>query len=55
MGRMFDIPTNPVICTALNIQNRFLSYATFLLKIDHPQHDNSLIRSALKLSFLASR
>jgi hypothetical protein len=37
------------------VQNRFLSYAAFLLKIDHPQHDYSLIRSTLRLPSLASR
>lgn len=25
------------------VQNRFLSYATYILKMDHPRHDYSLI------------
>lgn len=37
------------------VQNRFLSYTAFLLKIDHPQNNYSLIRFALQLPSLASR
>lgn len=37
------------------VQNRFLSDVAFLLKIDRPQHDYSLIRSTLQLPSLASR
>lgn len=37
------------------VQNRFLSYAAFILKIDHPQHNYTSILSALRLPSLASR
>lgn len=37
------------------VQNRFLSYAAFLLKIDHPTHDYSSVRSSLNIPTLASR
>jgi len=32
------------------VQNRFLSYAAYLLIIEHPHHDYSQIRSKLKLN-----
>ena len=37
------------------VQNRFLSYAAFLLKIVHPPHDYSSIRSSLNIPLLSSR
>lgn len=37
------------------VQNRFLSYASFLLKIDHPQHDYSPVLSKLNIPTLSSR
>jgi hypothetical protein len=37
------------------VQNRFLSYAAFLLKIVHPPHDYSSIRSSLNILLLSSR
>jgi hypothetical protein len=37
------------------VQNRFLSYAAFKLKIKHPLHDYSLISSNLQIPSLASR
>ncbi|KAE9529676.1 hypothetical protein AGLY_011772 [Aphis glycines] len=37
------------------VQNRFLSYAAFLLKIAHSPHDYSSIRSSLNIPLLSSR
>lgn len=37
------------------VQNRFLSYAAYLLNIEHPQHDYSLIRSKLNIPLLSTR
>jgi len=39
----------------VRVQNRFLSYVDFLLKINHPPHDYSSIRSSLNIPYLASR
>ena len=37
------------------VQNRFLSYAAFLLKIAHPQHDYTIIRATLNIPLLSTR
>lgn len=37
------------------VQNRFLGYVAFLLKIPHPRHDYSSISSSLNIPSLASR
>jgi hypothetical protein len=37
------------------VQNLFLAYVAFLLKIPHPQHDYTSISSTLNIPFLASR
>jgi len=37
------------------VQNRFLAYVAFLLKIPHPQHDYTSISSTLNIPSLASR
>jgi len=36
------------------VQNRFLSYAAYLLKIERPQHDYSQIRSKLNIPLLST-
>lgn len=36
------------------VQNRFLSYVDFLLKIDHPQRDYSTLHSSLNIPTLSS-
>jgi hypothetical protein len=37
------------------VQNRFLAYVAFLLKIPHPQHDYTSISSTLNVPSLVSR
>ncbi|KAF0754392.1 Uncharacterized protein FWK35_00011724 [Aphis craccivora] len=37
------------------VQNMFLSYVFFLLKIERPQHDNSYVLLKLNISTLSSR
>jgi hypothetical protein len=37
------------------VQNKFLSYASYILKINHPPHDYSLIRNTLKIPSLSTR
>ena len=37
------------------VQNKFLSYISYILKIQHPQHDYSLIRKSLNIPTLFSR
>ena len=37
------------------VQNRFLSYAAYLLKIEHPRHDYLPIRSNLSIPLLSTR
>ncbi|VVC28512.1 Hypothetical protein CINCED_3A025380 [Cinara cedri] len=38
-----------------HVQHRFLFYATYILKIDHPPHDYFLILNTLKIPLLSSR
>jgi hypothetical protein len=37
------------------VQNRFLSYIAYIMKIPHPTHDYSLIRSSLGIPMLSTR
>ncbi|KAF0749829.1 Reverse transcriptase domain-containing protein, partial [Aphis craccivora] len=37
------------------VQNRFLSYSTFILKIDHPPHDYLSVGTSINIPTLASR
>ena len=54
-----SIVWNPSLMVESNlverVQNRFLNFAGFLLKIDHPQHNYTPVMEVLKLSLLKNR